>query len=97
MGTVRQQAWMQDDSFHQPELGHVMLELIKEGQQKGMLTTEVDKVAILDFIYGVVIRFIQMRQIRRDKVSNAARANVLFEMLWRAIANPNHGKGSQQS
>lgn len=88
MSTVYFQNWMQDESFHQPEVGHVMLELIENGQAAGVLTTEVDKIAILDFIYGVLLRFIQMRQIRREKVSNAARANVLFEMLWRAIANP---------
>jgi len=48
------------------------------------------------FFYGVLFRFIQMRQIRRKKVSNAARANVLFEMLWRAIANPEAGAYPQK-
>lgn len=88
MGTVHFQSWMQDESFRQPEIGRVMLALIEDGQKRGIFTTEVDKVAILDFIYGVLWRFIQMHQIRRSKVSNAARANVLFDMLWRAIANP---------
>lgn len=92
MATVHYQTWMQDESFHQPKIGRVMLDLIEEGQRKGILTTEVDKVAILDILYGVLLRFIQMRQIRRDKVSNADRANVLFEMVWRAIANPDSGK-----
>lgn len=89
MSTVHHQTWMQDESFRQPEVSKILLSLIAEGQEKQVLTTEVDKVAILDFIYGVLFRFIQIHQIRRDKTSNAARANVLFEMLWRAIANPN--------
>lgn len=84
MSTVHFQNWMQDESFRQPEIGRVLLDLIAEGQEKRIFTNEVDKVAILDFIYGVLLRFIQMHQIRRSQVSNATRANVLFEMLWRA-------------
>ena len=87
-GTVHFQKWMQHESFLQLDIGRVMLALIEDGQNRGIFTTEVDKVAILDFIYGVLLRFIQVHQIRRSKVSNAARANVLFDMLWRAIANP---------
>lgn len=88
MSIVHFQAWMQDESFHQRKISHVMLNLIEEGQASGELTSEVDKVAILDIVYGVVFRFAQVQQIRRTKVSNAARANVLFEMVWRAIATP---------
>ncbi len=88
MSMVHFQAWMQDESFHQRKISHVMLDLIEKGQASGELTTEVDKVAILDIVYGVVFRFAQVQQIRRKKVSNAARANVLFEMVWRAIASP---------
>jgi AcrR family transcriptional regulator len=87
MSIVHFQAWMQDESFHQRKISHVMLNLIEEGQVSGELTNEVDKVAILDIVYGVIFRFAQVQQIRRTKVSNAARANVLFEMVWRAIAN----------
>jgi AcrR family transcriptional regulator len=86
MSNVRFQTWMQDESFQQPEVGRIILDLIETGQNAGVLTTEIDKVAILDFIYGVLFRFIQVRQIRKEKVSNAARANVLFEMVWRAIS-----------
>lgn len=89
MSIVHFQTWMQHESFHQPEIGRVLLKLIEEGQVSGELTTEVDKIAILDIVYGVLLRFVQMRQLRRDKVSNAARSNILFEMVWRAIANPN--------
>ncbi|KVE26044.1 hypothetical protein WS67_16880 [Burkholderia singularis] len=88
METVHFQRWMNDISFKQPEVSRVVLDMIAEGQASGILTNEVDKVAILDFIYGVVFRFVQMHQIRRIKQSNAQRSNALFEMLWRAIANP---------
>ena len=88
MGTVHFQAWMKDESFRQPEIGQVILELISEGQRTGVLTTEVDRITILDFMYGILFRFVQMRQIRGEKLSNAARANALFDMLWRAIAKP---------
>ena len=88
MNTMHLQTWVQDESFRQAEVSRVMLELIEEGQNAGVLTTEVDKIAILDFIYGVLFRFILFRQIRHDETSNAARANVLFEMVWRGISNP---------
>ncbi len=88
MSMVHFQTWMQDESFHQRKISHVILKLVEEGQASGELTDEVDKVAILDIVYGVVFRFAQVQQIRGKKVSNAARANVLFEMIWRAIANP---------
>lgn len=88
METVHFQSWVNDISFKQPEVTRVVLDLIAEGQANGVLTTEVDKVAILDFIYGVVFRFVQMHQIRRIKQSNAERSQALFEMLWRAIAKP---------
>lgn len=88
METVHIQRWMNDMSFKQPEVTRVVLEMIAEGQENGTLTTEVDAVAILDFIYGVVFRFVQMHAVRRNRQSNAERANALFAMLWRAIANP---------
>lgn len=89
MSNVHLQSWMQDDSFHQPEVNRIFLDMIEEGQKSGQLTSEVDKIAILDIVYGVLTRLVQMREIRRDKVSNAERSNVIFEMVWRAIANPN--------
>jgi AcrR family transcriptional regulator len=90
MSTVHFQTWMQHESFHQPEVNKVLLDLIVEGQKSGELTTAVSKIAILDYIYGVLFRFIQMREIRGDKLSNAERANVLFEMVWRGISNPEY-------
>lgn len=87
---VHLNTWMKDESFRQPDIGRVVLEMIEEGQKSGLLTNEVDKITILDFVYGVLFRCVQMRQIRRDELSNVARASVLFEMIWRAIENPEY-------
>lgn len=88
LSIVHMQNWMLDESFQQTEVTKVMLAMIIEGQKKNILTREVDEVTILDYIYGILQRLIEMRRLRCIKQSNAERATILFEMLWRAIANP---------
>lgn len=88
LSSVRIESWMHDESFRQAEVTRTMMTMIMEGQQRRILTKEVDVATIMDFIYGLLARLMQMRRLRRGQPSNAARANVLFEMLWRAIANP---------
>jgi hypothetical protein len=88
LSTVHMQNWMLHESFRQHDVSMVMLGIITEGQEKDILTKEVDNVTILDYIYGILGRLIEIWRLRRIKQSNAERATVLFEMLWRAIANP---------
>lgn len=88
MSSVHLSNWQNDDSFKQRELMDAFLEVIEEGQQAGVLTTEVNDVLLLDFFYGVMFRVIIMWNIRgrTDPLTNEA--NGLFNMLWRAIAKP---------
>lgn len=65
----------------------VFLGVINEGLEQGVLTNAVDKIAISDFIWGVVNRSIAMWLVRGRAGSLTARAPELFDMIWRAIAS----------
>lgn len=88
MTSIHLSDWQNDDSFKQRELMDAFLEVIQEGQEEGVLTTEVDEILLLDFFYGVLFRVILMWNIRGRRQPLAEQANALFNMLWRAIAKP---------
>ena len=88
MNSVYFSNWREDPSFTQPELSRMLINVISEGRAKGILTDELSEPMILDFFYGVLFRMIWMKQIRGQKHSLTAQADVLFEHLWRAIAKP---------
>ena len=53
-----------------------------------MLNDQVDEKILLDYIFGVMFRLVQMYFHRGQRESLTMQANVLFEMLWRAISKP---------
>ena len=53
-----------------------------------VLNDQVDEKILLDFILGTLGRLVQMYIHRGQKQPLTKQANVLFEMLWRAIAKP---------
>ena len=81
-------AWRNEPSFRQPQLMSVFLRVLAEGRDQGVLTDEVDEKTLLDFIYGFGSRVIGMWMHRGMREPLADRADVLFEMVWRAIARP---------
>ena len=54
----------------------------------GVLTDEVDERDLLDVFYGVAARVISQWLSRGMREPLAARADALFELIWRAIAKP---------
>ena len=87
LSSVYLNTWRADDTFRQPELMSVFLDVIREGRAAGVLTTEVDEVEISDFIWGVANRNVAMWLMRgrRDRLTD--KSGALFDMLWRAIAS----------
>ena len=81
-------AWRNEPSFRQPQLMSVFMRVLAEGRDTGVLTDEVDEKTLLDIIYGVGSRVIGMWMHRGMREPLAERADVLFEMIWRAIARP---------
>lgn len=86
MSSVYLNTWRQDDTFRQPELMSIFLKVLGEGRSQGVFNDEVDEKDLLDFFLGVATRKITMWLVRGRKGPLSAKAPLLFEMLWRAIA-----------
>lgn len=88
MSSVYLNTWRKQETFQNPELFGTFIKVLGEGRAKGVLTDEVDEKILLDYIFGVMFRLVQMHIHRGQHEPLTQRANVLFEMLWRALAKP---------
>lgn len=88
MSSVYLNTWSRNMTFRQPKLMGGLMQTLAEGRAQGILTDEVDEKVLLDYFIGVMERLVHMHIMRREKEPLAAKANVLFKMLWRAIAKP---------
>ncbi|MDM8548941.1 TetR/AcrR family transcriptional regulator [Desulfobacterales bacterium HSG2] len=86
--TLPLKTWMADDTFQQKKMINLFLDVLRQGQEEGMLNPNVRAGVLLDFMHGLVQRSFFMWISRGRKESLAGQANVLFEMVWRAISNP---------
>jgi AcrR family transcriptional regulator len=86
--TISADAVRRDVTDEQRTLTGLFLSVLRDGRTQGVLTDEVDERLLLDYFYGVLIRLIQMHIARGETQPLAAKANVLFDMLWRALAHP---------
>jgi AcrR family transcriptional regulator len=85
--TVPMKTWMSDATFQQRKMINIFLEALCKGQKEGILTAEVRASVLLDFMHGLVQRSFFMWIHRKQAESLSEQANVLFEMVWRAISN----------
>jgi AcrR family transcriptional regulator len=85
--TMPYKKWMADKTFNQNKMINVFLDVAKQGQKEGILKADVQAGVLLDFMLGLVHRRFTMWIFRGQKESLSGNANVLFEMLWRAISN----------
>lgn len=90
MTSVYLNTWRQDDTFRQPELMSIFIKVLGEGREQGVLSDEVAERDLLDFILGVAQRSITMWLARGQHEPLTAKAPVLFDMIWRAIARSEH-------
>ena len=88
MSSVYINTWRRSGGYAHRPLFSTFLKVLAEGRASGVLTDEVDEKVLLDFIYGVIQRTVQAWVLSGMKDPPTRQANVLFEMLWRAIANP---------
>jgi TetR/AcrR family transcriptional regulator, repressor of fatR-cypB operon len=88
MSSVYLNTWRKQETFQNPELFGTFMKVLGEGRAKGVLTDEVDEKILLDYIFGVMFRLVQMHIHRGQHESLTQKANVLFEMLWRALSKP---------
>jgi len=86
--TLPMKTWIADKTFRQKKMINMYLEVLKEGQKEGILNPNVRAGVLLDFMLGLVQRSFFMWVSRGEKESLSEQSNVLFEMIWRAISNP---------
>lgn len=88
LGTVYPGALGHDATDDQRSLTNLFLSVLSEGRDKGILTDKVSEVILLDYFYGTLARLVQMQALRQNQEPLTSQVDVLFEMLWRAIARP---------
>jgi len=97
MMTVPLKTWMTDETYKQERMTEILLRVLREGQQKGVLDPGVPTLVLLDVMHAMVARTFTMWMYRGQKESLAAQASLLFEMVWRAISNPDHASGRSET
>lgn len=86
--TLPMKTWMADETFKQKKMINMYLDVLRKGQKEGALNPDVRAGILLDFMLGLVQRSFFMWISRGQQESLSGQANVLFEMIWRAISNP---------
>lgn len=84
--TLPMKTWMADKTFQQKKMINLFLEVLRQGQKEGILNPNVQAGVLLDFMKGFVQRSFFMWVSRGQKEGLSSQANVLFEMVWRAIS-----------
>lgn len=88
LGSVYPGAMRYDVTVEQRRLTNLFMGVLAEGRERGILNDQVSEAILLDYFYGVLARLIQMQNLREQEPPLSEQVNVLFEMLWRAIAKP---------
>jgi AcrR family transcriptional regulator len=86
--TLPMKTWMADETFEQRRMMNLLINVLQEGQKEGILNNQVRAGTLLDFLMGFVQRSFFMWILRGKKESLSAQANVMFEMVWRGMSNP---------
>lgn len=83
--TLPMATWMADETFAQKKMIHLYLDVLRKGQEQGILNPNVRTGVLLDFMLGLVQRVFFMWVQRGQKERLADQANDLFEMVWRGM------------
>jgi len=80
--------WMEDDTYKQEKFVDAYMAVLQQGQKDKILNPNVWPGVFLDIIHGIVMMRFMMWIYRGQKERLTANFSELFEMLWRAISNP---------
>ncbi|MCI0570898.1 MAG: TetR/AcrR family transcriptional regulator [Myxococcaceae bacterium] len=75
-------------SYESPELMGAFLGVLKDGQRRGVLDDRVSSKMLLDVFMGIIARVVLMHIVRGEKRPLVEQFDVLFDILWRAMAKP---------
>ena len=86
--TLPMKTWMSDESFEQHRMFNLLMDVLRQGQEEGVLNSNVDTRILLDFMLGFVQRSFIMWVQRGQKDSLADQTDTMFDMIWRGMVNP---------
>jgi AcrR family transcriptional regulator len=86
--TLPMKTWMSDESFEQPRMFNLLMAVLRQGQEEGILNDQVDTRILLDFMMGFVQRSFMMWIQRGQKKALTDQTDVMFAMVWQGIAKP---------
>jgi AcrR family transcriptional regulator len=86
--TLPMKTWMADATFDQKKRVTLIIEVLREGQRRGLINPHVRAGSLLDFMLGFIQRTFFMWIIRGKQSSLTEEANSLFEMVWQGMINP---------
>jgi AcrR family transcriptional regulator len=79
---------MADSYFDQKRRVGLIINVLKIGQQQGIINPHIRAGSLLDFMLGFIQRTFFMWIIRGKQESLTENANSLFEMVWQGMINP---------
>jgi len=92
--TVPFKTWMTDETFKQKNLSMRIIDLLTEGQSKGVLDPEIPANFMFDILFGVIHRIVYIWLYLKQNESMTSKINMYFNTMWRAIENPDAKKNS---
>jgi AcrR family transcriptional regulator len=86
--TLPMKTWMADETFDQKKRTTLIIDVLKQGQQTGIINPNLRAGTLLDFMLGFIQRSFFMWIMRGKQGCLAEEANSLFEMVWQGMVNP---------
>jgi len=91
--TIPLKTWFKDKTFKQDQVMNVIMDILRSGQEKGYLNPHVKTQVLLDFMIAMVYHTCSIWMYRGKKGRLVEPADTIFEMVWRAISNPENNSG----
>lgn len=89
--TVPFKTWMTDATFKQRDTAMRLINLFREGQNKGKLNPNIPAEIMFDILYGTIHRLTYMWIYLKKHKSLTSYANMYFDIIWRALENHDAG------
>jgi AcrR family transcriptional regulator len=90
--TIPLSTWMSEGNYMQRQLADIVLNVIRESQDMGLLDPHMKSSLLLDVIYGVIRRCFTMWIFRGQKQSLISQADDIFTVIWGGISNCSPGE-----
>jgi len=86
--TIPEKTWMLDKTYRQKKLTDIWIGVLREGQENGYLNPNIRAGLVLDLFWGLIMRSFRMWVYREKKEGLASQSNILFDIIWNGISNP---------